>query len=102
MTRAVPSGRTQGATSPPDAGDRPDVFLSYAREDIDFAERQLTAALVARDKNVWIDVEDIRGGASDWRASVWAGIESATVMVFVLSPDSLASTVCGEELQRAA
>lgn len=46
-------------------------------------------------------VEDIRGGASDWRASVWAGIDSATVMVFVLTPDSLASSVCGEELQRA-
>ena len=96
------SGRTRTATPPADARDRPDVFLSYAREDVDFAERQLTSALVARDKNVWIDVEDIRGGASDWRASVWAGIESATVMVFVLSPDSLASTVCGEELQRAA
>lgn len=96
------SGRTRTATPPADARERPDVFLSYAREDIDFAERQLTSALVAREKNVWIDVEDIRGGASDWRASVWAGIESATVMVFVLSPDSLASTVCGEELQRAA
>ena len=52
-------------------------------------------------KDVWIDVEDIRRGASDWRAGVWAGIESATVMVFVLTPDSLASTVCGEELARA-
>ena len=29
------------------------------------------------------------------------GIESATVIVFVLTPDSLASTVCGEEVQRA-
>jgi TIR domain len=48
-----------------------------------------------------VDVEDIRGGASDWRASVWAGIDSATVMVFVLTPDSLASSACGEELQWA-
>ena len=40
-------------------------------------------------------------GASDWRANVWAGIEAARVVVFVLTPDSLASTVCGEELQRA-
>lgn len=109
MNRAVASGLTRHA-SPPSAArdrpptparDRPDVFLSYAREDKDFVEHQLTRALVARDKDVWIDVEDIRGGASDWRASVWAGIESATVMVFVLTPDSLASRVCGEELQRA-
>jgi len=83
------------------APDRPDVFLSYAREDAEFVEGRLTRALVAHGKNVWIDVEDIRGGASDWRASVWAGIESAKVVVFVLTPDSLASTVCGEELQRA-
>ena len=94
------SGRPQGATPPSAARDRPDVFLSYAREDKDFVE-QLTRALVAREKDVWIDVEDIRGGASDWRATVWAGIESATAMMFVLTPDSLASTVCGEELEHA-
>lgn len=83
------------------SSDRPDVFLSYAREDADFAEGQLSRALQGRGKDVWIDVEDIRDGASDWRANVWAGIEAATAMVFVLSPDSLASTVCGEELARA-
>jgi WD40 repeat protein len=77
------------------------VFLSYAREDKEFVEGRLTRALVAHGKNVWIDVEDIRGGASDWRASVWAGIESSTVVVFVLTPDSLVSRVCGEELGRA-
>ena len=96
----MPSGRPQGATDSGAARDRPDVFLSYAREDKDFVE-QLTRALVAREKDVWIDVEDIRGGASDWRATIWAGIESATAMMFVLTPDSLASTVCGEELQHA-
>ena len=74
------SGRTQGATPPSAARDRPDVFLSYAREDTDFVEGRLTRALVARGKDVWIDVEDIRGGASDWRATVWAGIESATAI----------------------
>ena len=96
----MPSGRPQGATDSGAARDRPDVFLSYAREDKDFVE-QLTRALGAREKDVWIDVEDIRGGASDWRATIWGGIESATAMMFVLTPDSLASTVCGEELQHA-
>ena len=83
------------------ADDRPDVFISYAREDKEFVDGLLTPALVAHGKDVWLDVEDIRGGASDWRASVWAGIESAKVVAFVLTPDSLASKVCGEELQRA-
>ena len=95
------SSDTRDAAQPSAARDRPDVFISYAREDMEFVEQQLTEALVAHGKDVWIDVEDIRGGASDWRATVWAGIESATVMVFVLTPDSLSSTVCGEEVQRA-
>ena len=82
------------------APDRPDVFLSYAREDKAVADR-LSAALLERGKDVWIDVEDIRGGASDWRANVRAGIEAAKVVVLVLSPDLLASVVCGEELERA-
>ena len=86
---------------PPEPRDRPDVFVSYAREDKEFVERRLTKALVERGKDVWIDVQDIRGGASDWRASVWAGIEAAKVFVFVLTPDALASTVCAEELRRS-
>ena len=46
------------------------MFISYAREDSEFVEQHLTRALAAHGKDVWIDVEDIRGGASDWRASV--------------------------------
>src|SRR5262245_44828910 len=83
------------------AHDRPDVFLSYSRVDKEFAELRLAKALAERGKDVWIDVEDIRGGASDWRANVWAGIESAKVVVVVLTPDSLASKVCAEELEHA-
>ncbi|HWQ02129.1 MAG TPA: TIR domain-containing protein, partial [Gaiellaceae bacterium] len=83
------------------AHDRPDVFLSYSRVDKDFAEGRLTKALDEHGKDVWIDVEDIRGGAADWRATVYAGIESAKVVVFVLTPESLASTVCSEELAEA-
>ena len=76
------------------------MFISYAREDADFVAR-VSAALVEHRQAVWIDIEDIRAGASDWRANVWRGIEGAKVMVFVLTPDSLASGVCGEELERA-
>ena len=80
---------------------RPDVFISYSRRDSDFVEGRLAIALERRGKDVWIDVDDIRGGASDWRATVWAGIEAAKAMVFVLTPDSLASRVCAEELAHA-
>ena len=77
------------------------TFVSYAREDAVFVEGELAPALEQRGEDVWIDVEDIRGGAADWRASVWAGIEAAKAVVFVLSPASLASTVCAEELAHA-
>jgi WD40 repeat protein len=98
MLSEIKEGPAAGASP---ADERPDVFMSYAHEDSDFVENRLSRALLERGKNIWIDVEDIRGGASDWRAVVWRGIESAKVVVFVLTPDSLASSVCGEELQRA-
>lgn len=85
----------------PVAPDRPDAFISYSRRDKAFVESWIAAQLAARGKDLWIDVDDIRGGAADWRATVWAGIEASRVVIFVLSPDSLASQVCGEELAQA-
>ena len=89
------------ADSAASAPDRPDAFISYSRRDKAFVERCIAAVLEARGKDLWIDVDDIRGGASDWRATVWAGIEASRVVVFVVSPDSLQSRVCGEELAQA-
>ena len=89
------------ADSAPSASDRPDAFVSYSRHDKAFVESCIAPALEARGKDLWIDVDDIRGGAADWRATVWAGIEASRVVVVVLSPDSLASRVCGEELTQA-
>lgn len=86
------------ATSTPD---RPDVFISYSRHDKEWVGQRLFTALEARNKDVWVDLDDIRGGASDWKATIWAGIESAKVVVFVLSPESLESEICGEELAHA-
>lgn len=79
---------------------RTDVFISYSRRDKAFVEGTLLTALVARDKDVWIDLADIPP-ASDWRERVMAGVSSANAVVFVLSPDSLASPVCMAELDRA-
>ncbi len=79
--------------------DRPDVFFSYSRADLAFVER-LVAALAKREKDVWVDWDDIRKSA-DWRATIYAGIEYATVVVPVLSPDFAASNVCHEEIEHA-
>lgn len=85
-------------TRDPDAA-RDDAFISYSRKDREFVTR-LFEALIARGKRVWVDLEDIPPTA-DWRAKVAAGIEAAKALVFVLSPDSIASTICDEELDRA-
>lgn len=76
-----------------------DVFISYSRKDKDFV-RQLKDALAANQRDVWVDSEDIPLTA-DWRKEVYAGIEAAQNFVFVLSPDSIISEVCGQELAHA-
>jgi WD40 repeat protein len=91
-------------TEPQEAGTttpaRPDVFVSYSRRDKDFVERVLLPALVADGKDVWIDLEDIPP-AADWREQVLGGVAAANAVLFVISPDSLDSAVCAEELGRA-
>jgi WD40 repeat protein len=77
----------------------PDVFLSYSRRDIEFV-RRLHGALTARQKDVWVDWEDIPPTA-EWLVEVFAGIESSDNFVFVITPESLASEVCARELEHA-
>jgi WD40 repeat protein len=76
-----------------------DVFISYSRKDSEFV-RTLQAALAAEGRDAWVDWEDIPLTA-DWRAEIQAAIEGAESFVFVLSPDSLASRVCADELGHA-
>jgi WD40 repeat protein len=76
-----------------------DVFISYSRKDVDFV-RRLHDGLIARGKDVWIDFEDIPLTA-EWRAEVFEGVESSDNFLFVITPDSLDSEVCTEELDHA-
>ena len=85
--------------TPVEAG-RYDAFVCYAREDSSFAAVSLHAALEQRGTNVWIDVKDIVAGAS-WRGRVMRGIEACTAFIYIVSPDSLRSKQCGEELDAA-
>ncbi len=77
----------------------PDLFISYSRRDKDFV-RRLVMALTDREYDVWVDFEDIPF-ATDWWAEICAGIEAANAVVFVVSPDSLASEYCGLEVNHA-
>jgi hypothetical protein len=64
-----------------------DVFISYSREDMDFV-RRLAEALEKRDRETWVDLEDIRP-TEEWLARVYSGIEGANAFVFVISSKSL-------------
>ncbi len=76
-----------------------DLFISYSRKNIPFVKK-LHESLVARDKTAWVDWEGIPLSA-DWWAEIEQGIEGADTFVFIISPDSVASEVCGRELDHA-
>ncbi len=76
-----------------------DAFISYSRKDKQFVQR-LHDTLIGSGRNVWVDWEDIPLTA-DWWAEIQEGIEGANAVIFVISPDSVASKVCGQELEHA-
>jgi WD40 repeat protein len=75
------------------------VFISYSRKDIE-PVRRMHAALAALDRQTWVDWEGIPPTA-EWMQEIRAAIDAAQAFAFVLSPDSLASRVCREELDHA-
>jgi hypothetical protein len=73
------------------------IFISYARSDAVFAER-LEAALEARGLETFTDRQDITPG-EDWWARIQKLIIQADTVVFVLSPDAVASPTCRREAE---
>lgn len=76
-----------------------DVFISYSRRDTDFA-RQLFDALSASGRESWVDWEGIPYSA-DWWREICNGIDAAETFVFIISPDSMTSMVCNQEMAYA-
>jgi WD40 repeat protein len=76
-----------------------DVFISYSRRDDAFAAR-LVEALKARGKDVWIDVGGIRD-AEVFPAALRTAIEESDGFLFVISPESAASSYCELEVAHA-
>jgi WD40 repeat protein len=77
-----------------------DVFISYSRKDKDFV-RRLDEALKSRGREAWVDWEGIRP-TEEFMQAIYGAIEGADTFVFVLTPDSVASVVCGREIAHAA
>lgn len=76
-----------------------EVFISYSRTDSDFA-RKLNEHLQLNGKTTWFDQESIASGA-DFQQEIYKGIEASDNFVFVLSPDSVKSPYCDDEVEYA-
>ena len=86
--------RSGEASEPGSAKGR--VFISYSRKDTTAAEN-LLAGLTARGFEPYLDTEQIAPG-EDWKERLSALIITADGVVFLISPDSVASPVCDWEL----
>ncbi|HYV62561.1 MAG TPA: toll/interleukin-1 receptor domain-containing protein, partial [Bryobacteraceae bacterium] len=87
--------------APPAQSPLLDLFISYAREDAT-AIRLIERALAGRGKTCWID--EVAGAilpASEHWAAITDAIERCQAFVWTISPHSLASRYCRNELQHA-
>src|SRR5919199_2190027 len=75
------------------------TFISYSRKDLKFARRLLNA-LHNRGINPWFDLEDLNPGVP-WSTEMLLGVQFADNLVYLITPDSVASDPCNEELQCA-
>ena len=78
---------------------RVSVFISYSRKDLEAAER-LRDRLDANGFEAYLDKHDILPG-EPWQERLGRLIESADTVVFLLSSDSIASSICDWEVNEA-
>jgi TPR repeat protein len=97
-----PAGIAQQQANRPASSDKEKlcVFISYSRDDLDFAD-QLDDALNACGFKCLIDRHGISGG-EDWKRRLGNLISEADTIVFVLSPSSARSDICAWEVEEAA
>lgn len=87
--------RAQSAAQQPTAK----VFISYSRKDTSVV-RRVFETLEARQLGAWVDWEGIPPSA-EWWSEIQAAIEGAEAFIFVMSPESLTSKVCQDEVGHA-
>src|ERR1043165_8535771 len=73
------------------------VLISYSRKDKPFVQK-LNDALDGAGVQAWVDWEGIELD-SDWMATITSAIQGNDAFLFVISPDSLGSKVCADELE---
>jgi hypothetical protein len=75
------------------------LFISYSRKDTEFA-RRLAESFAAQSMDAWVDWQDIPPTV-DWMKEIEKGIEEADIFIFIVSPDSIRSSVCAAEVAHA-
>ncbi|HEY9727180.1 MAG TPA: TIR domain-containing protein [Chroococcales cyanobacterium] len=88
---------SESLKQPPEAA--LDVFISYSRADSDFV-RKLNNGLQIHNKTTWFDQESIASGV-DFQREIYKGIESCNNFLFIISPTSLKSPYCADEVDYA-
>lgn len=83
----MPRGGAGGGVGPIDA--MPKVFISHSNQNSE-PTRRIADSLRSAGFGVWVDFENIRGGA-DWLCEIEAGIQRCDAMVVVLSKSSASS-----------
>lgn len=76
------------------------VFMSYSSKDRNQAHKIITA-LKSCDIKVWVDNTDLPPGEVI-ESTLFQGIEKSTVILFLISPDSIESEWCIKEINYAA
>ncbi len=76
-----------------------DVFISYSCRDSEFVQR-MAASLEIRGKGSWLDTESI-ADAEVFPQAIRSAIEGSDGFLFVISPDSVTSNYCDQEVTYA-
>jgi hypothetical protein len=76
-----------------------EIFISYSRVDSEFV-KSLVDELKSRGIDPWYDEEDIPKAAA-WRDEMLLGVQRCQDLLFLISPDSIKSDPCAEELDEA-
>ncbi len=78
----------------------PKIFVSYAREDARDIAIRLRDDLIDSGHDTWLDLSEIKVGAS-WSWDIETAIESADIVLALMSQGSYVSEICRAEQQRA-
>jgi WD40 repeat protein len=76
-----------------------EIFVSYSRKDKEFAGT-LSRALQESGRTTWLDEKSVQP-TEEWLKAIYSGIEASDYFLFIISPDSVSSETCKNEVRHA-